>query len=115
MLLSYSISYCQNDVYECTYSSLRGDKIDSIKISMDDLRTVNDKLIDAEINKQKIEQYEYQVTTYAKLVEHLNDKNEELREDLLLYKKKYKKENKAKKIYGYGSLGLGVCCILLIL
>lgn len=115
MLLTCSTIYCQDELYEHSYVPLRADRIDSITISIEDLRIVNDKLIDAEINKQKVEQYEYQITNCAKLIEHLNDKNEQLREDLLLYKNKLKKEKKTKKIYGYSSLGLAACCILLIL
>ena len=114
MLLTCSMSYCESDIYVEEYP-LRGVKIDSIMVAVDDIRTINEKLIEGEINSKKIHHYELQVESYETLVNELNNRIETMKVDIDKKDIQLNKEKKQKKFFIKTSVGAGIVAILFIL
>lgn len=114
MLSICSTGYCiSNDFIEEV--PLRGGSIDSIVISIDELRLVNEKLIENEINLKKIEHYEFQVESYETLVTTLNSRIETMKSDMDKKDIQLNKEIKKKKLFFRTSVGATIVAIIFIL
>lgn len=99
-LLSYSNGYSQDS------SSTGG--IDSISISVDDVRKLNEKLIDYEYLKQEIKIYKDITYSQENQISILKEYNNDLTN-------KYNKEHKKANIFKEVSCGLGFLVIFLII
>lgn len=100
ILLSCFGGYSQNS------SSTGG--LDSLTISIADVRIINTKLLDYEYTKQKLDLYIRLNDSHKEIIENLTKDNNDL-------KKYYKKEKIKSKRYFGTSCGLGVIIIILII
>lgn len=94
---------------------LRGGSNDSILVSVEDIRIVNEKLIENTINIKKIHHYELQVESYETLVNVLNTRIDSMKVDIEEKDIQLKKEIKHKKLFIKTSVGATIVAILFMI
>ena len=106
LLLSYSKSYCQT-------SPSTG--VTQYKVSIDTIRIINTKLVEAKIAKQQIVLYKELTNNQKTTISELKQENINLTEQIIKYDSKMYNQ-KLKTRFWFGSTcGLGLVVIALIL
>lgn len=106
LLLSCSSSYCQNNP---------STGVTHYSVSIDTIKLINSKLIDAKINEQQLVLYKELVNNQNIAIKELEEENNNLTAELLEYDSKIYTQ-KLKTRFWFGSTcGLGLAIIALIL